>query len=160
MALTRRQSKQKQQNQLKVEKSSRKRVPATSKTESKNISSTKRVTRSQQSVSVYAVKSKKNIKKGLPCNEKKISRRNASRKGVIPPLPDMSLPNVTDSLSSLTDDSKENMLRKFDFDPNFGPCKGITRSARVQRGKRLMLPSPPSYVQAILEEDKNKFQTR
>lgn len=53
----------------------------------------------------------------------------------------------------LRDDEKEEILVKFDLDPAYGPCRGISRLQRYSRALKFgVKPAPEKLVLEILKE--------
>ena len=52
---------------------------------------------------------------------------------------------------------REVLLRKFDLDPAFGPCIGLSRKQRWLRARKLGL-EPPQYVWLLLNDGKEQAE--
>ncbi|ODM95179.1 DNA polymerase delta subunit 4 [Orchesella cincta] len=53
----------------------------------------------------------------------------------------------------LTETEQLDLMRNFDINPNYGPCRGISRLERYERAKKFNLqPVPDDVVKKILDE--------
>jgi hypothetical protein len=51
----------------------------------------------------------------------------------------------------------ENILRLFDVDPRFGPCRGLTRTERLHRARAIGLRPNPVFEDLLTKLPKNDF---
>ena len=70
--------------------------------------------------------------------------------------------NIKNKLSDKTikfnnasnEDIEENLI-KFDLDPRYGPCKGITRSKRYELASKLKL-NPPQNIKNMISQSNSE----